>query len=222
LAALETRVLLIRHGVTDWHAQGRVLGQRDVPLSAAGVEQMQRTAAALADVKIAEIISSPLQRALQSAEIVGRKDAIEVARDPRLTDFQLGRWTGMPVAEITQTPEYQRFLAGPSSDRIPGGESLEEVRRRAVGAIEQAITDNPMGDAIAVISHAGVIRILLTHYLGSPIETYHRIRVSPGSVSVLAFGDDREVPRLYGVNLPSDVARVMPAPPARPASEPNP
>lgn len=206
---METKVLLIRHGVTDWHAQGRVLGQRDVPLSQAGVEQMNEAAAAIEGVAVAEIITSPLQRALQSAEILGRRYGIEVARDPRLTDFQLGRWSGMATAEIAAAPEYQRFLDNPTSDRIPGGESLEEIRRRAVAAVEQAITDNPSGDAIAVVSHAGVIRVVLAHYLGSPVQNYHRLRVSPGSVSILSFADDRELPRLLGVNLHGSVAKVI-------------
>jgi phosphoserine phosphatase len=206
---VETKVLLIRHGVTDWHEQGRVLGQRDLPLSQTGVEQIRETAAALDGVKLAEIITSPLQRALQSAEILGRRHGIEVARDPRLTDFQLGKWSGMALADIAATPEYQRFLASPTEGRIPGGESLEEIRRRAVAAIEQAITDNPSGDAIAIVSHAGVIRVVLAHYLGSPAGNYHRIRVAPGSASILSFADDRELPRLLGVNLSGSVAKVV-------------
>lgn len=206
---METKVLLIRHGITDWHAQGKVLGQRDIPLSAAGQAELAATAEALADVHLAEIISSPLQRALQSAEIVARARGIEVARDPRLTDFQLGKWSGMAQEAILATPEFQRFLASPTSERIPGGESLEEIRRRAVAAIEQAITDNPAGDAIAIVSHAGIIRVLLAHYLGAPVTNYHRIRVSPGSISILSFADDRELPRLLGMNLLASVAQVL-------------
>jgi broad specificity phosphatase PhoE len=207
--AVETKVLLIRHGVTEWHVQGRVLGQRDVPLSPTGIEQLGQTARALEGVGVKEILSSPLQRALQSAEILGDRLGLAVARDPRLTDFALGKWSGMAVAEITATPEYQRFLASPTSERIPGGESLEEIRRRAVAAIEQAITDNPSGDAIAIVTHAGIIRVLLTHYLGAPAQSYHRLRVGPGSVSILAFADDRELPRLYGVNLHGSLSKVM-------------
>jgi broad specificity phosphatase PhoE len=206
---LETKVLLVRHGVTEWHAQGRVLGQRDVPLSEDGVAQIEATAAALAEVRVAEIISSPLQRALQSAEVLGARHGIEVARDPRLTDFQLGRWSGLPRAEIAVSPDYQRFIASPSSEQIPGGESLEEIRRRSVAAIEQAITDNPSGDGIVVVSHSGVLRVLLAHYLGAPVENFHRIRVNPGSISILAFADDRELPRLLGLNLLGGVAKVL-------------
>src|SRR5262249_5366017 len=142
---LETKVFLIRHGVTEWHTQGRVAGQRDVPMSAEGRDQVERTAKILSGLKIAEVISSPLQRAIQTAEIIASGRQIEVARDPRLTDFQLGKWTGMTYDDVTATPDYQRFVAEASTGRIPDGESLEEVRRRAVGAVEQSLGDNPTG-----------------------------------------------------------------------------
>jgi broad specificity phosphatase PhoE len=172
-------------------------------LNAEGLEQAAAAAEGLAGAHIAEVISSPLVRALQTAELIGKKFGIEVARDPRLIDFRVGRWEGMTYDDIEASPEYQRFLANPLSERIPGGENLGEVETRAVAAIDQALEDNPSGDAIAVITHAGIIRVLLAHYLGSPAANYHRIRVSPGSVSVLSFADDRELPRVLAVNWTS-------------------
>jgi broad specificity phosphatase PhoE len=206
---VETRVLLIRHGVTEWHQQGKVLGQRDVPMSEAGVAQMAETVAQLANLPLAEILSSPLQRAVKAAEMLGEKAGIGVARDPRLTDFQLGKWTAMGYDDVTASPEYQRFLADPTSASIPDGESLETIRRRAVSAVEQTITDNPAGDTIAVVTHAGIIRVVLSHYLGSAPANYHRIRVSPGSVSILSFADDRDLPRVLGVNLVGSIEKVI-------------
>jgi phosphoserine phosphatase len=206
---LETTVFLIRHGVTPWHADRRVLGQRDIPLSPAGVEQAEAAAAALSGVKLGEVLSSPLQRAVQTAEIIGRTASIEVARDPRLIDFKLGRWTGMSYGEIAATDEYQKFLREPETMIIPGGESLDEIKRRAVAAVEQALSDSPSGDAVAIVTHAGIIRVLLAHYMGSPPANYHRIRVSPGSISILSFADDRDPPRVLAVNLGSSLERVL-------------
>lgn len=206
---METTVFLIRHGVTAWHAEGRVLGQRDIPLSAAGVAQAEEAAAALHGVKMSEVLSSPLQRAIQTAEIIGQDAGIEVARDPRLIDFQLGKWTGMTYADVAKNEEYQRFLLQPDSERIPGGESLEDIRRRAVSAIEQALSDNATGDALAIVTHAGIIRVLLTHYMGSPTANYHRVRVSPGSISILGFADDRQLPRVLAVNLVGSIQKVL-------------
>ncbi|HWM84709.1 MAG TPA: histidine phosphatase family protein [Kofleriaceae bacterium] len=206
---METTVFLIRHGVTPWHAERRVLGQRDIPLSPDGVKQAHAAAAALSRVKLAEVLSSPLQRAVQTAEIIGRQSGIEVARDPRLNDFKLGKWTGMSYADIAAAPEYQQFLREPSTVEIPDGESLHDVERRAVAAVEQALSDSPSGDAVAIVSHAGIIRVLLAHYLGSPPANYHRIRVSPGSISVLCFADDRELPRVLAVNLAGPLDHVL-------------
>lgn len=206
---METTVFLVRHGVTSWHAERKLLGQRDIPLSDEGMAQGQRVADNLAGLALSEILTSPLQRAVQTANIIGEQAGIEVGRDPRLTDFDVGHWAGMRVEQIAQTSEYKAFLDNPTVERIPGGENLAEVRDRAVAAIEQALEDNPSGDAIAVITHAGVIRVLLAHYLGSPPANYHRISVNPGSVSVLSFADDRELPRVIAVNCVADLATVL-------------
>ncbi len=206
---METYVFLIRDGVTDWHSEGKVLGHRDISLNDEGMGQARSAADALAGVAIAEVISSPLVRAVQTAEAIGKQFGIEVARDPRLIDFRAGKWEGMPYSEVLAQPEIKQFIKDPSSERIPGADSLRDVSARAVGAVEQALEDNPSGDAIAMITHAGIIRVLLTHYLGSPPANYHRIHVSPGSISVLAFADDRELPRVLAVNWLSRVTEVM-------------
>jgi broad specificity phosphatase PhoE len=206
---LETTVFLIRHGVTAWHAEGRVLGQRDIPLSQSGIAQAEEAAAALRGVKMAEVLSSPLQRAIQTAEIIGQAAGIEIARDPRLIDFQLGKWTGMTYADVAKNEEYQRFVQQPESERIPGGESLEDIRRRAVAAVDQALRDNATGDALAIVTHAGIIRVLITHYMGSRPANYHRVRVSPGSISILGFSDDRQLPRVLAVNLVGSIERAL-------------
>lgn len=197
---VETRIFLIRHGVTDWHGERKVMGQRDVPLNAEGINQAHAAAMALAGVQLAEVLSSPLLRAMQTADIIAGQFGIEVARDPRLADFRVGKWEGMGYDEVSASAEYQRFLADPLSTSIPGGEDLRQIRDRSVAAIEQALADAPAGEAVAVVTHAGIVRVVLTHYLGSPSANYHRLRVAPGSISVLSFSNDRELPRVLAVN----------------------
>ena len=206
---METRVFLIRHGITDWHASKRVLGQRDIPLSAKGLAQASAVAELLEGVPISEVISSPLSRAAQTAEAIGQRFALDVARDTRLIDFRLGRWTGMTYEEVSASAEYQRFFADPLSERIPDGETLSEIRARSVSAVEQALEDSPSGDAIALVTHAGIIRVVLAHYLGSHPSNYHRIRVSPGSISVLSFRDGHELPRVLATNLTTSLAETL-------------
>jgi broad specificity phosphatase PhoE len=206
---LETRVFLIRHGVTDWHGEQKLLGQRDIPMNEEGLAQARAAAAALAGAGIIEVLSSPLLRAIQTAEIIGEAFGVQIARDPRLSDFRVGRWEGMTYADIGATEEYKKYIDNPLTERIPGGESLLEVQARSVRAVEQTLADNPSGDAICVVTHAGVIRLLLTHYLGSTPANYHRIRVAPGAISILAFSDDRELPRVLAVNWCANLDQVL-------------
>jgi phosphoserine phosphatase len=97
---VETRVFLIRHGVSDWHRERRVLGQRDIGLNAQGIEQAKALAQNLSGILVAEVISSPILRAVQTAEIVAHSFDTQIARDPRLTDFRVGKWEGMSYEDI--------------------------------------------------------------------------------------------------------------------------
>jgi broad specificity phosphatase PhoE len=193
---VETTVFIVRHGVTDWHRDRKVLGHRDVPLNADGLAQARSIAAALAGVAITEIVASPLVRAVQTAEILGEKLGISVTRDPRLADFRVGKWEAMPYDEVARLPEYQKFLESPLTEKLPGGETLATIRDRAVGAIDQALRDAPAGESLAIVTHAGVARVILAHYLGCELAAYHRLQLAPGSVSALSFRDDRNPPRL--------------------------
>lgn len=206
---METTVFLIRHGVTDWHQERRVLGHRDIALNGDGVAQSQRVAEALRGVTLGEVISSPMLRAVQTAEILAEQCGIEIARDPRLADFRVGKWEGMAYDEVQRSAEYQRFVADPMAERIPGGEDLGQIRDRAISAVEQAIGDAPAGESVAIVTHAGIVRVVLTHYLGSNLANYHRLRVSPGSISVLSFADDRDLPRVLAVNWRPAIADLI-------------
>lgn len=193
---METTVFIIRHGVTDWHRDRKVLGHRDVPLNADGFAQARAIASALGERALFEIVSSPLLRAVQTAEILAEKLGTTITRDPRLSAFRVGKWEAMPYDEVSRLPEYQQFVADPLKEKLPGGEDLGVIRDRAVGAIDQALRDAPAGESLAVVTHAGIARVLLTHYLGFDLAGYHRLQLAPGSISALAFRDDRTPPRL--------------------------
>jgi broad specificity phosphatase PhoE len=193
---VETTVFLIRHGVTDWHRDRKVLGQRDVPLNAEGLRQAQGLAVALAELSISEVVSSPTHRALETAEIIAQKLGGPITRDPRLVDFRVGRWEAMGYDEVSALPEYRAFVADPLNERLPGGETLGNIRDRAVGAVDQALRDAPTGESLALVTHAGIARVILAHYLGIDLSQYHRLHVPPASVSALSFHDDRTPPRV--------------------------
>lgn len=208
VAALST-VYLVRHGVTAWHAEKRVIGHRDLPLSERGIDQARAVAAALAGTRITEVISSPLQRAVQTAEVIGEALAIDVARDPRLIDIPAGAMSGLPYSDVLASDAYRRFFTDPYAAPIADGESLASIRDRAVSALDQALEDSPAGDGICVVSHAGIIRVLLSHYLGAGPQSYRRLRVAPGSISVLKFAGGGELPRVLAMNFASELGKVI-------------
>jgi len=200
-----TTLFLVRNADTEFTRDRRVAGRRDIGLSAAGRTQAGALRDLLADRHdFAEILASPLPRAVETAEIVAAPFGLGVVRDPRLIDFDAGRWEGQSHQEIGASDEYRRFIENPLSESIPGGEKLIDVRDRVVAAASQALADNELGATILLVSHAGPLRVLLAHYLGMNLVHYHRLRLSPASLSVLRFESEMGVPRVLTINCNAD------------------
>jgi broad specificity phosphatase PhoE len=199
-----TTLFLVRNADTDFSRDHRVAGRREIGLSAAGRAQAAALATQLTDVGLSEIMSSPLPRAVETAELLAAPLGLGVVRDPRLVDFAAGQWEGRSHAEVGASPEYQRFLVNPVDESIPGGERLIDVRDRIVAAVSQALADNELGANILIVSHAGPLRVLLAHYLGMNLVHYHRLRLSPASLSVLRFDSEAGVPRVLTMNCNAD------------------
>jgi broad specificity phosphatase PhoE len=206
---VETTVFLVRHGVTDWHRERRLVGQRDIPLNDDGMAQARDAADLLADLGIGEVISSPLLRAVQTAEIIARRFGADVTRDPRLAELRYGRWEGLTHDELAESADFKRFLTSPLVERLPGGEDLAQGRDRAIGAVEQALRDAPAGERLAVVTHASIIRLVVCHYLGVSLAAGHRLPVVPGSLSVLSFRDDRDPPRVRAIGWRARLKEVL-------------
>jgi broad specificity phosphatase PhoE len=207
--AMHTTLFLVRNADTDFSRDRRVAGRRDIILSDAGRRQASATAGNLAGIDIAEILASPLPRAVETAELLAGPLNVGVVRDPRLIDFDAGSWEARPHDEIAVSAEYQRFLRNPVAESIPGGEKLMDVRDRLVAAISQALADNELGANILIVSHAGPLRVLLAHYLGMSINHYHRLRLSPASLSVLRFESEEGVPRVLTLNCTTDPRPIL-------------
>ncbi len=201
-----TTLFLVRNADTDFTRDGRLAGRRDIGLSKAGraqAEQLRDRLVAL-DHEIVEILASPLPRAVETAEIIAAPFGHGVVRDPRLTDFDAGRWEGQAHHDIAASAEYQRFLIDPVGESIPGGEKIADVRDRVVASVSQALADNELGASILMVSHAGPLRVLLAHYLGMNLIHYHRLRLSPASMSILRFESEHGVPRILTINCTAD------------------
>jgi broad specificity phosphatase PhoE len=201
-----TTLFLVRNADTDFTRDGRVAGRRDISLSKAGRAQAEYLRDRLVAMKqeLVEILASPLPRAVETAEIMAAPFGHGVVRDPRLTDFDAGRWEGQTHHDIGASAEYQRFLDDPVTESIPGGEKIGDVRDRVVASVSQALADNELGANILMVSHAGPLRVLLAHYLGMNLVHYHRLRLSPASMSILRFESEAGVPRVLTINCTAD------------------
>ena len=190
-------LLLVRHALTD--ATGRRLSGQEtgLHLSESGRAQAELLSDRLSPIPLAALYSSPLERCVETAEIVARGRSIEVRLLPQLMEVDYGRWTGRPLPQLYRTALWKRLQQAPSSIRFPDGETLGEVQQRCVTALEE-IAGRHAKKAVAVVAHADVIRLTLAHYAGVHIDLYQRLTVSPASVSALSLGD--RIPRIIRVN----------------------
>ncbi len=166
-----TRLILIRHGETDWNVEGRWQGQIDVPLNAKGKQQARAVAKSLREVPIDAIYASDLQRALSTAQEIARLKGLQVQTDARLREIHQGAWQGMLVKDI-EARYAQRFAQrqhNPLTVAPPGGETVAQVKQRVVAAVEDIIQNHPH-QTVVIVSHGFALAVILAHFQGRPIE----------------------------------------------------
>lgn len=183
-----TLVLLVRHGLTP--TTGRVLPGRapGLHLSDAGAAQALRLAERLDGLALDALYSSPLERARETAAPTASARGLDVAVSTGLVECDFGDWTGRELAELSRLPEWDAVQRTPSTFRFPGGESFAEAQERMLAAVER-IRAAHTGGTVACFSHADPIRLLLAHYLGTPLDAFQRIWIDTASVSALWFAE---------------------------------
>jgi probable phosphoglycerate mutase len=163
------RLVLLRHGRTAWNAERRAQGHSDVELDETGHAQATRVAPYVAAMEPALLWSSDLARARQTAEYVAAATGLEPRLDARLREFDLGRRTGMTMAEfaVAHPEEYRLFRAG-RYDVVPGGENNAQVVTRVAAAVTDAVAALSPGECGVVVSHGGALKVTLLAVLGWP------------------------------------------------------
>jgi probable phosphomutase (TIGR03848 family) len=180
-------VLLVRHGHTE--STGSVLPGRapGLNLSDTGRAQAQRTAELIADgLTVEAIYTSALERARQTAAPIAAAIGQRARVDRGLIECDFGDWTGQPLATLMKRREWSTVQRTPSSFRFPGGESFVEMQLRMVSTIERLRAAHP-GGTIVCVSHADPIKAAIAHAIGTHLDLFQRIVISPASVSVVAF-----------------------------------
>jgi len=190
----------------------RLSGQaRGIHLSSAGRAQAPALSERLAPVPLAAVYASPLERCVETARAVARPRELAVRVLPALTEVAYGSWTGRPLAQLARTALWKDVQRSPSQARFPGGESLAEVQRRAVAALDRLVAEHPRR-AVAAVSHADVIRLALAHYAGIHLDLFQRLVVGTTSVSAVVLGD---VPRIVRMNDSGTLEDLVPKRPQR-------
>ena len=183
-----TRLFLVRHGETLANREFRYIGSRDDTLSSIGEIQAAQLAEALAPLPIAAIYSSPLQRARLTAEAIAAPHRLEVRVTSELRECDFGTWEGLSRAEVlARSPEDAQRLQDwerDSTSAPPDGESFAAMQQRVAAFVEQ-LAEAHAGQALALVSHVGPIKVLLAAALGAPLSASFRIFLDPATISVV-------------------------------------
>jgi len=177
-------LFLVRHGETDWNLSGQIMGEQPVPLNQNGEAQVKRLASFLKSRSIHALYSSPVARALQTAEILASVLQVPVTADQGLTEINVGEWEGRYWKDLTDEFARQQFYTRPEEARPPGGETLREVQARAIAVVERARALEE-ADQLLFVSHADVVRTILAHYLRLDLKTVRQMRIDHASLTAL-------------------------------------
>ncbi len=182
-----TRIVLIRHGQTEWNRVERFRGRADIPLNETGLSQADATGERVAaEWRPAAVYSSSLSRAVKTAEAIAERMGLAVATHPGLLDIDYGEWQGLTPEEAKERwPEQiEAWFTRPGEARIPGGETLDDLRGRVMPAVEE-LADRHAGQTIVLVGHTVVNRMILLGALGLDNERFWRLRQEPCALNVL-------------------------------------
>jgi broad specificity phosphatase PhoE len=187
-----TRIVLVRHGQTVWNREQRFRGQADVELDEFGLRQAEATGQYVATRwPIVAVYASPLRRTMQTAEAVASAQQLAARPLEGLIDISFGEWQGCTVDEVERGhPDLLRaWWEIPHTVCFPGGESLNVVRGRVVAALD-AVVARHTGEAVALVSHTVVNRVLLCAVLGWGNDRFWRLQQETCAVNVFDVGED--------------------------------
>jgi broad specificity phosphatase PhoE len=180
------QIYLVRHGETAWNKARIFRGRRDIPLDEQGRREAACAAQALRDVPLRRIYTSPLSRARDTAEAIAADRRIEVVQDAVFTDMDYGEWTEYWDVEAREKfgEQYRLWQEAPHRVKFPGGESLDDVRRRAASRL-LALAREHLRDTIALVTHRVVLKLLLLEAKGLDNSHFWAVRLDTGAISVL-------------------------------------
>jgi alpha-ribazole phosphatase len=191
-----TTVWLIRHGSTDG-GSGRCCGRYDVRLSTDGVQQANAIAKRLAGEPISHVYSSDLSRALDTARPIVEQQGLPLHTVKDLAEMNFGDLDGLTITEIREryVDIFESWMTRPTSTRFPNGETFAQMRSRVLGALESILTRHS-NETIVIVTHAGVIRLVLATALSMPADKIFRLAQDYGAINRIKYFDHGPVVEL--------------------------
>ena len=205
------KIILVRHGETEWNVAEIFRGRIDIELNGTGIKQAELLAEYLTNLKIDAIYSSPLKRALRTAELIAGYQALKVNIARGLIDFDFGEWQGLSHQEVKDryAELYKEWLSRPDQVRIPDGETLEDVRQRAMAVVDDAVGRYGSG-RVVLVSHRVVSKVLVCALLGLDNSRFWNVKLDTGGITRFSYEDGRYI--LTGHNDTSFLKSIQKAP----------
>jgi probable phosphoglycerate mutase len=186
------RLIIIRHGESEWNRIGRYQGQLDAPLSELGLHQAEALAERLKNEPIDAIFTSPLQRAAKTAEAIARyHPRLQVETSPALLEIHHGDWQGMLAHDVLARfgPGLQEWRVSPTRSQMPNGESFSNILKRVLD-FKEHLCQEFSNKNVLISTHDVVVKILVADTLGMNMDRINRIWVTNASISVIEYGND--------------------------------
>jgi len=207
MASGSTRIYLVRHGETELNRMGVFRGRLDVELNDVGLKQARETGEALAGEGIEFILTSPLKRAAVTAGTISEALGVGVEVDEAFNNINLGSWQGVPKKKVMEEypDEWKQWTTGPENLVLPGGESVEDVKKRASAGLSEIVKTG--GGAFAVVTHRSVIKVLAAFMLNVPPPYFWKFYTDNAAYCVFEHTEDRFV--LVNWNLNSHLSEKV-------------
>jgi len=184
------RLILVRHGQTDWNVERRLQGSTDNELNKVGRRQAESLAGLLQNEPLVAICASPLKRAMETASVIAKPHGLPVQTDPGLMELDQGELEGLTHQglQTNHADLLQRWTENPGPVRMPGGESLQELQDRAWSCIQRTVANRDQG-SVVVVSHNLTILSIICKAIQLDLSCFRRLRQEPASISILDFSE---------------------------------
>jgi len=186
-------LILVRHGETEWNVGEIFRGRIDIDLNETGRKQAELLGEYLSESKIEAIYSGPLKRALNTAQAIARYHNLDIKITDGLNDCDFGQWQGLSLQDVKEKYKelYTEWVSHPERVRLPGGETLSQVRERAVKVVDKVIVKHK--GTVVLVSHRVVNKVLICALLGLDDSHFWNIRLDTGGITTFTYENGRFV-----------------------------